>query len=58
MPPLEINAMQPRLNLQSGIVTEILGKSGNTDQLHRTRDLLLLLLLSGQVVIQLAERTK
>jgi hypothetical protein len=53
MPPLEINATQPRLNSQFGIVTEIIGKSGNADQLRRTRDLLLPRLLSGQVSLKM-----
>ena len=54
MPTLEFNATQHSLNSQTGIVTEIIGKSGNADQLHRTRDLHLPRLLSGQVELSTA----
>ena len=36
MPPLEINATQPWLISQSGIVAEIIGKFGGTNQLRNT----------------------
>ena len=44
MPTLEINATQPWLVSQISRVAEITGEFGGTDQLRRTRDLLLRLL--------------